>query len=84
MIVNTRILKAIMQRPEIFLIFIFTTNEWIDLRILGSLLMDSFQNVNDYSSYCGSSEEVTVPKNKQWPRVCKKTVRVIWQRRLCI
>jgi hypothetical protein len=36
-IVNTRIVKAIMQRPVIFLIFILTTNERIDLRVLGIL-----------------------------------------------
>lgn len=33
-IVNTRIVKVIMQRPVTFLIFILTTNERIDLRIL--------------------------------------------------
>ena len=71
-IVNTRIVKASMQRPEIFLIVIHTTNEWIDLRILGILSIHSFQNSNDYSSYSGFDKEVTVPKSKQCSRVCKE------------
>ncbi len=44
MIVDTKIvIKAIMQRPEILLIFIHTTNEQFDLRILGSLLIYAFK-----------------------------------------
>lgn len=65
-IVNTKIvIKAIMQRPEIFLIFIVTTNEWVDIRILGIMLMPFFQNTAGCIFYYGFSDGVTMPMNKQ-------------------